>query len=336
MVSKEASAPAEHASPQGEHSLILDETTIENGASVEPNSVMVPTLTFLSGGVHGKEMPILKRQLVIGRGEDCDVHVSDASASRRHVQLSCRKVHGRAGERAFRVVLMDLGSLDGTLVNCRRVQRTVLKSGDRISFGKVVLRFEYRDLADKGFFDQVYRMATTDGLTMLLNRSMITRVLEEEFAKRSRYSRPLAILRIDLDDFRSLSNTFGAVLGDRILQSVGRVVRRAIRRQDSAGRLGEGEFLIVQPETGLRGAAVSAERIRSEIERMVAPALRLERKITVSIGVGPCPQDGDGFDRLLQYADNALCRAQARGRNRVEVWKERLELPVEQEAGPVA
>jgi two-component system cell cycle response regulator len=335
-MSRQAPTHAEHPPLTDLQPLFLDEAAIGNGAFGEPNSVMVPTLTFLSPDARGREVPILKQQLVIGRGDDCDVRVIDASVSRHHAQLSCRRVLGSAGPQQFRVVLRDLGSPDGTLINSRRVQRAVLRPGDRIFMGRVVLRFDYRDLADREFFDRVYRMATTDSLTMLLNRSMITRVLEEEAAKRRRYSRRLSILRVDLDDFRSLIDTHGPALADRVLQSVGRIMRRAIRRNDSAGRLGDGEFLIIQPETGLKGAAASAERIRSEIEAMIAPALRLERKITVSIGVGACRENGGGLDAILKYADSALCRAKARGKNRVEVWRERSALPAGNGARPVA
>jgi len=335
-MSRQAQAGAERLSLADLNSLFVDETVIRNGAPPGPNCVMIPTLTFLSTGARGRELPILKQQLVIGRGDDCDVRVSDASVSRRHVQLSCRRVLRGDGEQHLRVVLRDLGSPDGTLINCRRVQRAVLKSGDKIFLGKAVLGFDYRDLADADFFDRVYRMATTDNLTMLLNCSMIARGLTEEAANQSRYSRQLSILRVDLDDFRSLSDTFGPALADRVLQSVGRIVRRAIRRQDSAGRLGDGKFLIIQPETGLKGAAVSAERIRSEIEGMIAPALRLERKVTVSIGVGPCREDAGDLDTMLECADSALCRAKARGRNRVEIWQGRSAYASRKKARPVA
>jgi len=74
------------------------------------------------------------------------------------------------------------------------------------------------------------------------------------------------------------SMTPAARTGDRVLKSVSRILRRNLRRQDNAGRWGGEEFLIVQPETNLRGAALSAERIRNEIEKIIAPALRIERK----------------------------------------------------------
>jgi len=100
-------------------------------------------------------VPILKGQLIIGRGEESDIPIQDPSVSRQHLLLSCRRVVDRNGRQEFRVLLKDLGSTNGTLVNSRRVQRAVLRSGDMISLGQALLRFEYRDLAESDFYKQV-------------------------------------------------------------------------------------------------------------------------------------------------------------------------------------
>ncbi len=299
---------------------ILDPAEIGLARPPEPDRLFLPALRFLRGGSHERDMPILKQQLVIGRGEESDVTLSDPAVAREHILLSCRRVVNRDGQQQFRVLLRDLGSLNGTLVNSRRVQRALLKPGDTISVGHALLRFEYRDLADTDFHEQVRRMATSDSLTSLLNRLTILEVLHDETARKNRYDRLLSLLVLDMDDFRSLNDTFGRPLGDRILKSVSRILRRNLRRQDSAGRLGGEEFLVVQPETGARGAIVSAERMRSEIERIIAPALRLERSVTVSIGVASSSSGAVDGETLLERAHVALKRAKALGKNRVETW----------------
>jgi diguanylate cyclase (GGDEF)-like protein len=260
--------------------------------------------------------------MTIGRDDDCDLVLADPAISRRHVQITCRTVLGKERIHAIHVVLQDLRSKNGTLVNYRRVHRKLLKPGDKITLGRTILKFEVRDLADQNFYEEIYRLATTDGLTHLLNKAAITRVLSEEIVKRERYESRLSLLLLDLDDFKSLNDTLGHLMGDSVLQAAADVLRRNLRRQDRAGRFGGEEFLVVMPETGLRGALSSAERIRNDLEQSVARKLRLERSVTVSIGVATYPGDGQESRDLLDRADAALYRAKAKGKNRVEIWQD--------------
>src|SRR5262249_6827655 len=153
------------------------------------------------------------------------------------------------------------------------------KSGDKISIGDTILKFEYKDLADQSFFEQIYRLATTDGLTSLLNKVTITRILSEEIAKWERYHRRLSLILLDIDNFKPLNDRYGHLTGDRVLRSVGGVIRRNLRQQDKAGRFGGEEFLIVTPETGARGAAQLAKRIRVEIQTRVAHECGLKEPV---------------------------------------------------------
>ena len=297
---------------------IFNPADVDLAEPPEPDRMYLPALRLMRGGSQERDVPILKGQLIIGRGEESDIPIQDPSVSRQHLLLSCRRVVDRNGRQEFRVLLKDLGSTNGTLVNSRRVQRAVLRSGDMISLGQALLRFEYRDLAESDFYKQVCRMATSDSLTSLWNRPTIMKILSDEVARGNRYERPLSVLFVDMDDFKSLNDTCGRGLGDRVLKSVSRILRRNLRRQDNAGRWGGEEFLIVQPETNLRGAALSAERIRNEIEKIIAPALRIERSVTASVGVASFTAGEDPEEALLRRADTALKRAKALGKNRVE------------------
>jgi two-component system, cell cycle response regulator len=308
--------------PLRQHTLLLDKSTLKNESLLTETSLSIPTLTFLSGDALGKELPLLQPQVTLGRGEDADVTIMDPSVSRKHVRLTCRKLIHKGENQELKVVLRDLDSMNGTLVNYRRVRRAVLRAGDKIYLGRVILKFEYRDLADKNFFDEIYRLATMDGLTALLNRAAIMRELRDEMVKRRRYRRKLAVVLMDLDDFKSLNDTYGHLIGDRALQAVAQVLRRNLRQQDRAGRYGGEEFLLVLPETGLKGAAALAERIRDDLERSVRRELALERPVTASFGVSFYPLDADDSENLIDHADAALYRAKGRGKNRVELWKQ--------------
>jgi diguanylate cyclase (GGDEF)-like protein len=299
--------------------LLIDESTMKTDGLQDRASFSIPTLTFLSGEALGKEMPLLQPQVTLGRGKECDLVLMDPAISRTHVRITSRKLIRKGKGQYLRIVLQDLDSKNGTLVNHRRVRRVTLKPGDKITLGQTILKFEFRDFADQNFHEAIYRLATTDGLTGLLNKTTITRALSEEILKQQRYHRRLSVLLLDLDDFKSLNDTLGHLTGDRVLQTVAEILTRNLRCQDKAGRFGGEEFLVVLPETGLRGAATSAERIRRDLERSIAAKVGLERAVTASIGVASFPVDGAEADDLLDRADAALYRAKARGKNRVEL-----------------
>lgn len=314
--------PWKHRNNESTFALLAKESTLKNSGLFSETCSFIPTLTFLSGEALGKELPLVQQQITLGRGEESDVLIMDPSVSRRHVRLSCRRLVGKENNRGLRVVIQDLDSKNGTLVNYKKIRRAVLKPGDKICLGRIILKFEYKDLADQNFYEEIYRLATTDSLTGLLNKATITRALSEEMAKSARYHRQLSVVLMDLDSFKSLNDTFGHLMGDRVLQRIAEVVRRSMRQQDKAGRFGGEEFLLVLPETGLKGAASLAERMRTDVERFVASELNLPRMVSISAGVSTYPMDGRNCENLLEHADAALYRAKALGKNRVELWKE--------------
>jgi len=302
-------------------------TTVEKGVDFVSSHSSIPTLTFLSGATLGKELPLVHQQITIGRGEESDIVVGDPSISREHIRLTCRRVVGKNERPEVKVVLEDLKSKNGTRVNYRKINRAVLKPGDKICIGSTILKYENRDLADQKFFEQIHRLATIDSLTSLNNRFRITELLSEEIARKHRYPGCLSLLMIDIDDFKSLNDTYGHLLGDQAIQTVASVLKRNLRKQDKAGRLGGEEFLVVLPSTDLKGAATLANRICRDLEKSVAKELRLKRAVTVSIGVASCPGENMEQDKLLDLADRALYRAKGRGKNRVELWCEKDPAP---------
>jgi len=305
----------------GPLTLLFDESTMKSSGLFGGQPCKIPMLTFLSGESLGKELPLVQQQVTLGRGEESDLLIVDPSVSRKHIRLSCRKLIDKNKREEIKVVLEDLGSKNGTMVNYRKVRRAVLKAGDKIGIGRVILKFDYRDMADQNFFDEIYRLATVDGLTSLHNKTTIMRDLAEEIIKWHRYHRRLSIAIIDIDDFKSLNDTFGHLMGDRTLQTIAEILLKNLRRQDKAGRFGGEEFILVLPETGTRGAVALSERVRRDLEKSVATKLGLPRRVTASFGVVCCGADAADAESMIANADAALYRAKARGKNRVEVWK---------------
>jgi diguanylate cyclase (GGDEF)-like protein len=299
-------------------------STIKTRAVLETGSAFIPTLTFLSGPAFGKEIPLIHHQLTLGRGSDCDIVIPDPSVSRKHVQISCRKTVEN-GEEKLQVVLRDLGSKNGTFINYAGEKRKRLQPGDKIFIGRIILKYDHRDIADQNFHAEIYRLATVDTLTSLLNKSTITKFLAEEILSNIRDRRWVSAVLVDLDGFKSLNDKYGHLMGDRILQSVANVFLTSIRHRDKIGRFGGDEFLMVLPETRLRGAAKLAERIRQNLCAKVGPEFGLETPVTASLGVASCCASKTSLENLLERADSALYRAKALGRNRTELWKKAAE-----------
>ena len=297
------------------------DSTIKNSAIHGDVSTYIPTLTFLSGPSIGKEIPLLHRQIIVGRGNDCDIIIADPAVSRKHLQISCRKILKKSEPSKLKVVLKDLNSKNGTLVNYSSIKKVVLKPGDKIILGKIILKYEHRDLAEQKFFDEIYRLATVDNLTSLNNKATITRYLKEEIAGSARDRRWVSVVLVDIDKFKSLNDIYGHLKGDRVLQTAAEVILSSVRRRDKVGRFGGDEFLIVLPETNENGGVRIAERVRQQLETTVSRDLELAENVTASLGVASVIATDADHELLLEHADIALYRSKSLGRNRVELWK---------------
>lgn len=163
------------------------------------------------------------------------------------------------------------------------------------------------------------QLASTDSLTGLANRRRLDQVLRQEWARSQRNRTPIAVLMIDVDYFKAFNQRHGHAGGDHALHEVALAINECIRRPaDIAARYGGEEFQVVLPETGLAGALLLAERIRSCVEALPRHSGDTV-PITVSIGVGVHePGTQQDLASLLGTADEALYRAKAKGRNRVE------------------
>jgi diguanylate cyclase (GGDEF)-like protein len=166
--------------------------------------------------------------------------------------------------------------------------------------------------------EQLEHLAITDALTGLHNRRYLFDRIEQEMERALRYGQPLSCLMLDVDDFKRVNDTQGHIMGDAVLREIARRMRRSIRRVDIPVRYGGEEFVVLLPQTGVRGAATEAERIRATIDGTPFDGIPSGHKITVSVGVATLdhPAMTTGED-LLRAADGALYTAKTTGKNRV-------------------
>jgi two-component system, cell cycle response regulator len=183
-----------------------------------------------------------------------------------------------------------------------------LRSGQRIIDMQTSLASKQRELRHQ---------ATHDSLTGIWNRSAILDLVERETHRIKRAKKPLCLALADIDHFKLINDTYGHVAGDAVLIEVALRMQSALRRDDTIGRYGGEEFIVVMPDLEKQRAYKMAERLRMRVAE--SPYFVLEQKISVTLSVGVAIDDwGIDAGSLLRAADEALYRAKARGRNRVE------------------
>jgi two-component system cell cycle response regulator len=156
----------------------------------------------------------------------------------------------------------------------------------------------------------------TDALSGMLNRYGLQRVLAHEYAEARRYTRPLSCLMIDLDNFKTINDTFGHLAGDVALKQVAGILNEIVRRSDMVSRYGGDEFLVLLPETDLEGAEALAEKIRAAASSRKFGDGSPHFQVTLSIGAATLADDESGND-MIARADMALYTAKEQGRDRV-------------------
>lgn len=155
-----------------------------------------------------------------------------------------------------------------------------------------------------------------DELTGLYNRRAFNGRLKEEVDRSRRSKAPLAMIMLDLDDFKSVNDDFGHLVGDRLLQKTAKVILNSVRLYDFTARFGGEEFAVICPETNLAEAVLAAERIREAMSKTNLAVKGRKLKVTTSLGVTVLRRNDEIRD-FLERVDKLLYRAKQQGKNRV-------------------
>ncbi len=167
-------------------------------------------------------------------------------------------------------------------------------------------------------------LATTDGLTLLNNHRTFQELLAKEMERSRRYQRPLSLLLMDIDHFKSFNDTYGHPVGDLVLKEISACIRQSIRINDIAARYGGEEFTVIIPETGPEGAMVIAERIRRTVEQHTIVSLDNRLHVTISLGCSVMPVHATTQQALIDAADKALYFSKGSGRNRASLFSSQM------------
>lgn len=195
--------------------------------------------------------------------------------------------------------------------------RIALMEKDRSGHSKVV--FIANEVSERvQLYQKVQQLAMLDPLTGCFNRRHFFERAEQEMQRTLRYQRPLALLMLDIDQFKQVNDRFGHPTGDEILSRLVRLCQSHMRANDLLGRYGGDEFVILMPETNVEGAFPAAERLVAEIQKISIDRPEGKCSVTVSIGIAGVEagcKEARTFAAVIKCADQALYLAKAAGQN---------------------
>ena len=168
-------------------------------------------------------------------------------------------------------------------------------------------------------YENAFLSAIKDRLTGLYNRSYFDHYLEIDLKRSERQKRPLALLMIDIDDFKIFNDTYGHLTGDRVLRQLGKVIKENTRETDMAARYGGERFVVILPDENLENARKTSERLMDAIKAGFTgySVEDIPLKLSVSMGIAGYPSDGDSVTSLVNAAERALYAAKKAGKGRI-------------------
>ena len=265
---------------------------------------------YPTGPTMGCRYPLSDRLLLIGRGDDCDIRLSDHSVSRKHARIEPED------DGYF---VSDQCSTNGTFVNDKQLDGPrLLRDGDYLRVGNCLYRYLAGGNIEAEYHEEIYRLTILDGLTQTHNVRYLTEFLDREVVRSQRHNRPLSVLALDIDKFKSLNDSLGHLCGDFVLRELADVIRGSVRQEDLFARCGGEEFVLVLVETTGAGAVLLAERVRDAVARHQFRFESTPVNLTISIGVASTVGDATVSPTALRKAaDEKLYEAKRTGRNRV-------------------
>jgi diguanylate cyclase (GGDEF)-like protein/PAS domain S-box-containing protein len=231
------------------------------------------------------------------------------------------------GERAgFLEALRSSGHVDGHEARMKTSRGRVFWariSAQTLQFaGELCLLGGIVDVSEAHALEERLRaLAITDPLTGAYNRRHFADLGEAELRRAARYGHPTSLAMLDIDHFKAVNDDLGHAAGDTVLCGVARIVADTVRGSDVVARIGGEEFALLFPETTLRAARATAERIRRAVrgQSFTSQGLPADRAITLSVGLAQ-QRSGETLGDVMQRADEALYTAKATGRDRVVVF----------------
>jgi diguanylate cyclase (GGDEF)-like protein len=295
-----------------------EKTTIVGGDTfrvrMERAEQAPPCLVMLEGpaGYVGKQWPIDKADIVIGRSMTSGVFVDDRSVSKSHAKLNLS-----SGD----VYILDLESTNRTVVNSDTIPPLVpvkLTNNDQIKTGNVLFKFLERGSIEAMAIEQLQNKSEKDTLTGAFNKGALLTKGHESFKRAKLLKVPMSIAVFDIDFFKKINDTYGHPAGDFVLKELCHVIStKLIRLDDFFARYGGEEFVVLLFGSTLQQAGEIGERLRTTIEAHNFIYQGIKIPVTISVGVSAMAPEQTTWEELFAKADEALYASKKGGRNRV-------------------
>jgi len=169
----------------------------------------------------------------------------------------------------------------------------------------------------KKIMTEIQHDAKLDFLTKLINRRAFDKILKKEFERTKRYGGTFSLAMLDIDFFKNVNDKYGHITGDKTIQLIAKLLREQTRVNDSVGRFGGEEFIILLPQTSVDKARILMEKIRQKVQDSTIIRDGNKIKVTISIGVGEIDISSETIENFIKRVDAALYQAKESGRNLV-------------------
>jgi diguanylate cyclase (GGDEF)-like protein/PAS domain S-box-containing protein/putative nucleotidyltransferase with HDIG domain len=255
----------------------------------------------------------------VARGLECAMVLAPRDRERAIADLG----RALAGEKIAGVEYLALRK-NGTTFPITVYSSAIVQDGRAVGIRGIAI-----DVTDRKKVEELLRqansrleeLATTDELTGLWNRRRFAQMLKTEIDRARRRDAPLALVMFDIDQFKSVNDTYGHSFGDLVLREVAKTLQVSARSTDIVARYAGDEFMFLMPDTTIEAAVSAAERIRRRLDARRLSDGRRAVRVTISAGIGALEPGGpEAADGLVRQADGALYAAKHAGRDCVRTW----------------
>ena len=300
-----------------DHEVEEEATTIMSGDTLSTTlkqlQMVHPVLILLIGPIEmiGKSWLLNKNksEMLIGRASISDIVINQRSVSSTHCKITINDNND--------IFVEDLNSTNGTSINNKKTypqKAYLLKDQDQIKVGSVIFKY----VKEGGPEVLAHSRNQMDDLTNIYNKSALISNGKEVFQKSKQISLELAIIILDLDNFKIINDTYGHLAGDSLLKEMASLVKnQVIRSEDFFARFGGEEFCVVLCNKNKEEVSRIAERIRHIIESHEFKHEHVVMSVTVSIGVALLEPSTKTWEELFEKADKAVYVSKRSGKNQV-------------------
>lgn len=216
------------------------------------------------------------------------------------------------------VPLMSKGKVLGVIELINKLEEHTFDNNDMTL---LITLADYAAIAIENarFLQQVRALTITDDVTDLYNSRYLQTRLKEEVERSRRYNQKFSLIFLDIDHFKEVNDSYGHLIGSRVLREVGAILKECVRQIDNAFRYGGDEFVVLLPQTDKRGALSVASKMRDHMNNFEFVAdMDLDLHLTASFGVATYPTDANSVVDLLRLADRAMYFVKEHGRDNIE------------------